>query len=77
MLNLRQRTLWRSFLINPIRFVETLISTAVLGLHHHKTAKFNKVQARLYAQREQHYNTEGWVPPATTCQDMYTKVLHR
>ena len=77
MLNLRQRTLWKSFSMQPLRFLETLFSTKILGNTQHATAKFNKLQMELYKQREKHYEAESWVPPESACKNLYSKILNR
>jgi hypothetical protein len=76
MLNFRERTLFRSLMSNPIRFIELFIVTLILRGGVHSTANFNPLHKALWAHREKRYEiSPEWVPPESTCKDKYKEMF--
>lgn len=72
MVNIRRKTLLQPFLSQPIRTLETIISTFLLEPHRHnlhKPASLNKLSMELWRQRERHHSRPGWVPPESGCKE--------
>jgi len=79
MLNLRQVNIWNALYHQPLRLLESFLSTVLLYQRGgHSTSKWNKVQKRLHDQREKHYEHDAkWVPPETTCKNTLSDMLNR
>ncbi len=72
MVNIRRKTILQPFLSQPIRTLETILSTLLLEPHIHnlhKPAGLNKLSMELWRQRERHHSQPGWVPPESGCKD--------
>ena len=77
MLNLRRRSLG-GLLSQPRRFIESVLSSLILGARSHSTAKLNKLQAHLFNQRMAKYSTsDNWVPPESSCKEIFRDILNK
>ena len=82
MFNLRERTLFDSFLIHPVRFLRSVVSSIYLaGMHTtsnalHSTTAFNSIQHELWRQRDEIYkNNPSFRPPESGCRDLIHEIF--